>query len=93
MVHRAVSYVPGLFKIFDEILVNAVDNKQRDPSMDSLKVEGNGDGALGICGGSTKKAVLEDEERGNKKFWKNWRRISVEKRRNASLPVHVFFFT
>ncbi|KAI4363914.1 hypothetical protein MLD38_020075 [Melastoma candidum] len=38
MVHRQVSYVPGLYKIFDEILVNAADNKQRDPSMDSLKV-------------------------------------------------------
>ncbi|XP_061348809.1 DNA topoisomerase 2-like [Gastrolobium bilobum] len=38
MVHRAVAYVPGLYKIFDEILVNAADNKQRDPSMDSLKV-------------------------------------------------------
>ncbi|CAL5213936.1 unnamed protein product [Lathyrus oleraceus] len=45
MVHRSISYVPGLYKIFDEILVNAADNKQRDPSMDSLKViidpEGN----------------------------------------------------
>ncbi|XP_052171246.1 DNA topoisomerase 2 [Diospyros lotus] len=38
MVHRSVSYVPGLYKIFDEILVNAADNKQRDPSMDSIKV-------------------------------------------------------
>ncbi|KFK39689.1 hypothetical protein AALP_AA3G276300, partial [Arabis alpina] len=38
MVHRLVTYVPGLYKIFDEILVNAADNKQRDPSMDSLKV-------------------------------------------------------
>lgn len=31
MVHKDVTYVPGLFKIFDEILVNAADNKQRDP--------------------------------------------------------------
>ncbi|KAI6694782.1 hypothetical protein NL676_022492 [Syzygium grande] len=38
MVHRPVSYAPGLYKIFDEILVNAADNKQRDPRMDSLKV-------------------------------------------------------
>ncbi|KAK8945392.1 DNA topoisomerase 2 [Platanthera guangdongensis] len=38
MVNRSVTYVPGLYKIFDEILVNAADNKQRDPSMDSLKV-------------------------------------------------------
>ncbi|XP_010023678.2 DNA topoisomerase 2 [Eucalyptus grandis] len=38
MVHRPITYVPGLYKIFDEILVNAADNKQRDPRMDSLKV-------------------------------------------------------
>lgn len=38
MVNRPISFVPGLYKIFDEILVNAADNKQRDPSMNSLKV-------------------------------------------------------
>lgn len=38
MVHRPITFVPGLYKIFDEILVNAADNKQRDPKMDSLKV-------------------------------------------------------
>lgn len=38
MVFRDISYVPGFYKIFDEILVNAADNKQRDPSMDVLKV-------------------------------------------------------
>ncbi|KAJ3239764.1 DNA topoisomerase 2 [Chytriomyces hyalinus] len=35
---RNISYVPGLYKIFDEILVNAADNKQRDSSMDTIKV-------------------------------------------------------
>ncbi|WVZ17608.1 hypothetical protein V8G54_010590, partial [Vigna mungo] len=35
---RLFSYVPGLYKISDEILVNIVDNKQRDPSMATLKV-------------------------------------------------------
>ncbi|GBG92399.1 hypothetical protein CBR_g55332 [Chara braunii] len=39
--HRAVTFVPGLYKIFDEILVNAADNKQRDPSMDAVKVDIN----------------------------------------------------
>uniref|UniRef100_A0A0D9VJV1 DNA topoisomerase 2 n=1 Tax=Leersia perrieri TaxID=77586 RepID=A0A0D9VJV1_9ORYZ len=39
MVNRDVTYVPGLYKIFDEILVNAADNKQRDPTMDALRVE------------------------------------------------------
>ena len=38
MENREITYVPGLLKIFDEILVNASDNKQRDPSMKSIKV-------------------------------------------------------
>ncbi|THU89449.1 type II DNA topoisomerase [Dendrothele bispora CBS 962.96] len=38
MVHRDVKYVPGFFKIVDEILVNAADNKINDPSMDTIKV-------------------------------------------------------
>jgi len=39
MVSRNVNIAPGLYKIFDEILVNAADNKVRDPTMNSLKVE------------------------------------------------------
>ncbi|XP_008288013.1 DNA topoisomerase 2-alpha isoform X2 [Stegastes partitus] len=35
---REVMFVPGLYKIFDEILVNAADNKQRDKSMSCIKV-------------------------------------------------------
>lgn len=35
---RTVNFVPGLYKIFDEILVNAADNKQRDKNMDTVKV-------------------------------------------------------
>ena len=38
MVHKQISYVPGLYKIFDEILVNAVDNISRDLRMDTIKV-------------------------------------------------------
>ena len=41
MVKRDVTFVPGLYKIFDEILVNAADNKQRDASMSMLKVDIN----------------------------------------------------
>lgn len=40
---RQISYVPGLYKIFDEILVNAADNKQRDKTMDCIKIEINAD--------------------------------------------------
>ncbi|CAM9243193.1 unnamed protein product, partial [Phaeothamnion confervicola] len=38
LVLRPVAYTPGLYKIFDEILVNAADNKQRDPAMNRLDV-------------------------------------------------------
>lgn len=39
MVQKPIDYVPGLFKIFDEILVNAADNKQRDKTMDCIKID------------------------------------------------------
>ena len=32
-----VAQTPGLYKIFDEIIVNAADNKQRDPTMTTIK--------------------------------------------------------
>ncbi len=36
---KEIEFVPGLYKIFDEILVNAADNKVRDPKMDALRVD------------------------------------------------------
>jgi DNA topoisomerase-2 len=41
MEKKIISIVPGLFKIFDEILVNAADNKIRDPSMKKIDVNIN----------------------------------------------------
>uniref|UniRef100_A0A0N5ASB9 DNA topoisomerase 2 n=1 Tax=Syphacia muris TaxID=451379 RepID=A0A0N5ASB9_9BILA len=38
IVQREISYAPGLYKIFDEILVNAADNKQRDPKMNLIRI-------------------------------------------------------
>ena len=38
---REIQFVPGLYKIFDEILVNAADNYQRDRKMNLLKVNIN----------------------------------------------------
>ena len=35
---RQIQYVPGLYKIFDEILVNAADNKQRTPPCRQIDV-------------------------------------------------------
>merc|ERR1719262_214225 len=39
MDYRSITYVPALYKIFDEILVNSADNLQRDKSMNNIKVE------------------------------------------------------
>lgn len=41
IVQKEVTYTPGLYKIFDEILVNAADNKVRDPKMDTIKIDIN----------------------------------------------------
>jgi DNA topoisomerase II len=38
MEYREVGFVPGLYKIFDEVLVNAADNKQNDKNMDEIRV-------------------------------------------------------
>jgi DNA topoisomerase-2 len=39
IVHRKIDYVPALYKIFDEILVNAADNAMRDPKgMDEIQI-------------------------------------------------------
>ncbi|KAK3144371.1 hypothetical protein QOZ80_4AG0312180 [Eleusine coracana subsp. coracana] len=39
MKERVATYVPGLHQIFDEILVYAAENKQQDPTMDTLRVD------------------------------------------------------
>ncbi|CAJ0625444.1 14385_t:CDS:2 [Entrophospora sp. SA101] len=36
--HKEINYVPAFFKIFDEILVNAADNKIQDPLMNKINV-------------------------------------------------------
>mmetsp|Transcript_21100 Transcript_21100/g.49104 ORF Transcript_21100/g.49104 Transcript_21100/m.49104 type:complete len:1219 (+) Transcript_21100:71-3727(+) len=42
IIRREINFVPGLYKIFDEILVNACDNFQRDPGhMTYIKVNIN----------------------------------------------------
>eukprot|EP00201_Polytomella_parva_P007132 CAMPEP_0175084448 /NCGR_PEP_ID=MMETSP0052_2-20121109/28066_1 /TAXON_ID=51329 ORGANISM="Polytomella parva, Strain SAG 63-3" /NCGR_SAMPLE_ID=MMETSP0052_2 /ASSEMBLY_ACC=CAM_ASM_000194 /LENGTH=1591 /DNA_ID=CAMNT_0016356255 /DNA_START=27 /DNA_END=4799 /DNA_ORIENTATION=- len=39
VVSKTIVFVPGFYKMFDEIVVNAADNKVRNPSMDILKIE------------------------------------------------------
>jgi len=35
---KEITFTPGLYKIFDEIVVNAADNKQRDNNMDRMEI-------------------------------------------------------
>ncbi|XP_055377306.1 DNA topoisomerase 2 [Condylostylus longicornis] len=39
MIQKEINFVPGLYKIYDEILVNAADNKQRDKKMSMIKID------------------------------------------------------
>ena len=39
IINKEISFSPGLYKIFDEVLVNAADNKQRDKNMDTIKIK------------------------------------------------------
>jgi DNA topoisomerase-2 len=49
MEFREVSFVPGLYKIFDEVLVNAADNKHNDKNMDEIRVTVDRDkGEIGV---------------------------------------------
>jgi len=68
IVNKSITFVPGLYKIFDEILVNAADNKQRDHKMDTIKIDidestntisvwNNGKG-LPICMHKTEKKMV-----------------------------------
>ena len=38
IIEKPIKYIPGLYKIFDEILVNAADNFQRDHRMKKIEV-------------------------------------------------------
>ena len=66
--YRKIAFVPGLYKIFDEILVNAADNKQRDSSMDYIKVDINAEeGSICVQNDGegmkfTQKKLVTDEE-------------------------------
>lgn len=41
IIEREITYVPALYKIFDEILVNAADNYQRDRRMTKIEININ----------------------------------------------------
>jgi len=62
MVRRSITYVPGLFKIFDEILVNAADNKRRDQSMKVIKVNITADSITVENDGAGIPVVMHDRQ-------------------------------
>ena len=39
MVYKDVEYIPGLYKIFDEVVVNAIDQSTLDTSVDSISID------------------------------------------------------
>jgi DNA topoisomerase-2 len=39
VVSKTITFTPGMYKIFDEIIVNAADNKQRDSTMNKIMVD------------------------------------------------------
>ena len=41
IITKNINYVPGLFKIFDEIIVNARDASENDSTCDTIKIEYN----------------------------------------------------
>lgn len=59
---KSVSYVPGLYKIFDEILVNAADNKVRDPTMTCVRVDIHNDSISVFNDGKGIPIVLHKKE-------------------------------
>ena len=43
MIEKDVEYVPGFYKIVDEIIVNARDHKVRDPALKNIKFKVDAD--------------------------------------------------
>ncbi|KAH0787675.1 DNA topoisomerase 2 [Histomonas meleagridis] len=71
MNYREITYVPGLYKIFDEILVNAADNCQRQPPTKTIKVEINPDEGYISVWNDGKGIPIEEKyvEKEDKKYW------------------------
>lgn len=45
---KKIEYCPGLYKIFDEVLVNAADNYQRDHRMSKIEVDVSESGRIRV---------------------------------------------
>jgi hypothetical protein len=65
IVQREITYTPGFYKIFDEIVVNAADNKQRDPTMDRLEIDVDSKrGVISVLNNGKSIPVVQHKEHG-----------------------------
>lgn len=61
IIFRDVTYTPGLYKIFDEIIVNARDHKVRDDELKHIKVDISGDSITVLNDGSGIEVAKHEE--------------------------------
>jgi DNA topoisomerase II len=65
IVKKVIEYNPGLIKIFDEILVNAIDHSVRDSSVTTIKVSINSDtGEISVCNNGKGIPIVKHQEHG-----------------------------
>lgn len=48
MVLKKVRFIPGLYKLFDEVLINAAEHKMRDPDMTFISIQVRESGFISI---------------------------------------------
>ena len=79
MVYRQVTYAPALYKIFDEIIVNSADHKQRDNTMKNLKVDVSKEkGTISVFNDGNGILIIESEE------------VDEKTKRNLWVPEMIF---
>ena len=79
MVYRQVTYAPALYKIFDEIIVNSADHKQRDNTMKNLKVDVSKEkGTISVFNDGNGIPIIESEE------------VDEKTKRNLWVPEMIF---
>ena len=65
IIQREITFTPGFYKIFDEIVVNAADNKQRDPTMDRLEIDVDAErGMISVLNNGKSIPVVKHKEHG-----------------------------
>ena len=62
IISREVEHTPALYKIFDEIIVNARDHKVRDASLKGIKVDIGEDGTISAWNDGSGIEVVKHEE-------------------------------